>query len=335
MGSHKETEIKYLDKTNELLSDMPDYVKAYIRSIHQRVSPRTEYEYVKDIMYFFDWVKASGFTDALPSLSVMNSFKKTDFEDYLLYLEHYEKNGVERTNGRTSIKRKLSALNSFFSFLYINEYIDKNEVSKINPPKTNKKEIIYMEHDETGHLIHTVNTGMGLSLRQQKLHNKVQVRDSAIVTLLLSTGMRCSELCELDLDDIDEDNFCIHIVRKGGSEALLYYSDDAADYLHQYLIKRKALEVNTKALFLSNRNDRISPSTVRYLVKKYAKAAVPLKHITPHKLRATYATNLYEATDDIYLVANALDHKSVNTTAKYYANMSNKKKSDSRNKVKY
>jgi len=88
------------------------------------------------------------------------------------------------------------------------------------------------------------------------------------------------------------------------------------------------------ALFLSLRNQRISVRSVEYMVKKYAKTVTPLKHITPHKLRSTYGTNLYKETGDIYLVADVLGHNDVNTTKKHYAALEDERRRSARNKVR-
>ena len=144
----------------------------------------------------------------------------------------------------------------------------------------------------------------------------------ALLTLLLGTGIRVSECVGLDIDDVDFKNNGIKIRRKGGYEAVIYFGDEVADALHDYLEKRChliPLEGHVKALFLSIQNRRITVRAVENLVKKYASNVTGLKKITPHKLRSTYGTALYRETGDIYLVADVLGHKDVNTTRKHYA----------------
>ena len=113
--------------------------------------------------------------------------------------------------------------------------------------------------------------------------------------------------------------------RKGGNEELMVFGQEVRTALLQYLLIRESIvpaEGHEKALFLSMQKRRMTVRSIEQLVKKYAKLAAPLKNISPHKLRSTYGTMLYRETGDIYLVADVLGHKGVNTTRKHYAAMS-------------
>jgi integrase/recombinase XerC len=195
-----------------------------------------------------------------------------------------------------------------------------------------------MENNEACDFLDAVEKGKSLSKKEADYHKKQSVRDTAIAYLLLSTGLRVSECAELDVDDIDLNNHCVRVVRKGGDEALVYFSDEAADYLERYLDERNnmsGLKDGEKALFISSQKRRMSVRSIEIMIKKYAQRSVPMKHITPHKLRSTFATNLYNQTGDIYLVAETLGHKDVSTTKEHYANLSNKRKEENRNKVSF
>ena len=150
------------------------------------------------------------------------------------------------------------------------------------------------------------------------------------------SSTRISECVGLNIHDVDFKNMCIKVTRKGGKEALVYFSDEAAEPLSIYIDERKKIDAasgHENALFLSSQRKRISVRTVENMVKKYARSSVPLKHITPHKLRSTFGTNLYRETDDIYLVADVLGHSDVNTTRKHYADMDDYRKRRARNTV--
>ena len=146
---------------------------------------------------------------------------------------------------------------------------------------------------------------------------------------MLGTGIRVSECVGLNLSDVDIKEQGIHIHRKGGKEATVYFSDEVAQYLERYLEERRTLcpiergtgTQDEPALFLSLRKKRLTVRSVEYLVKKYASQVTTTKKITPHKLRSTYGTTLYQETGDIYLVADVLGHRDVNTTKKHYAAM--------------
>ena len=139
---------------------------------------------------------------------------------------------------------------------------------------------------------------------------------------MLGTGIRVSECVGLNLGDVDLMEQSIHIHRKGGKEATVYFSDEVTRHLEHYLEERKGAGIDPAeepALFLSLRGKRIAVRSVEYLVKKYASIVTPKKKITPHKLRSSYGSALYAKTNDIYLVADILGHNDVNITRKFYA----------------
>ena len=128
----------------------------------------------------------------------------------------------------------------------------------------------------------------------------------------------------------------IKIHRKGGYDAIVYFGDEVEDALFAYLEERECIEAmpgHEDAFFLSIQKKRISVRAVEKLVQKYSQQLTTLKHITPHKLRSTYGTNLYRETGDIYLVASVLGHKDVNTTRRHYAAQDEENRRLARNKV--
>jgi site-specific recombinase XerD len=191
-------------------------------------------------------------------------------------------------------------------------------------PKIRQKEITTLEVDEIAKLLDEVDSGENLSPRQKKFHDLTKLRDAAIITLLLGTGMRVSECVGLDLTDIDFETNGLRVVRKGGDEMVLYFGDEVEAALKAYMTVRgetTAKENHENALFLSLHSRRLTDRAIQNLVKKYASLTTKLKNISPHKLRSTFGTQLYAETGDIYLVANVLGHADVNTTRKHYAKM--------------
>ena len=149
------------------------------------------------------------------------------------------------------------------------------------------------------------------------------------MTLLLGTGIRVSECVGLDVDDVDFRNNGIHIIRKGGSESVVYFGDEVEKALLDYLEVRETitpLPGHERALFYSTQRKRMGVQAVENMVKKYSRMVTTSKKITPHKLRSTYGTALYRETGDIYLVADVLGHKDVNTTKKHYAAMDDQRR---------
>lgn len=133
------------------------------------------------------------------------------------------------------------------------------------------------------------------------------------------------------------ENCGVRVYRKGGKEAVVYFSDEVRDVLESYLEERSRIDAcagHEDAFFLSLQKRRMAVRSVENLVKKYATLAAPLKKITPHKLRSTYGTSLYRETGDIYLVADVLGHSDVNTTKKHYAAQEDERRRRARNMVR-
>ena len=283
----------------------------------------TRYAYVCDLKMFCDFLVAEipKFADKPVALLDEADFDRVtsrDIRAYLDYLGYYVKDDAERTNAELGKMRKLSSLRSFYEFLFKNEYV-KSDVSKLvdmpkrherphHPPRDRRSRADARRRRERD----------GLSERQRRYNEHTKLRDLAILTLFLGTGIRVSELVGLNVGDIDFSINGFLITRKGGNQAILYFPDEVADVLRRYLAARKSAEARSgdeEALFLSLQNRRISVRAVQMMVKKYAQLAAPLKkHLSPHKLRSTFGTNLYHETGDIYLVADVLGHTDVNTT---------------------
>jgi len=326
---HEEEEMHNVVLMRNLLSELPQYVSSYFRSIEYSKAPRTRLGYARDIKLFYEFLKDNNSTFKDKSIKditvdVIDQLSSEDIEEYMDYLKVYEKDGKTYTNNENALKRKLVSLRGFFLYLYKNEKIKSNPALLVDMPKIHHKAIVRMEANEVAQFLDNVEYGTKLSNHQQAYHEKLKNRDLALLTLMLGTGIRVSECVGLDIKDVDFDYDRIKIVRKGGNEAYVYFGTEAREALLEYLEERKeivAYEGHENALFLSAQRKRISVRSVELLVKKYAAITTPLKKITPHKLRSTYGTNLYQQTSDIYLVADVLGHKDVNTTKKHYADV--------------
>ena len=255
-------------------------------------------------------------------LSVLDMVQRTDIEEYLDFMSLYQKDGKNITNEERGKSRKLAALRSFYNYYFQNEQIEKNTAALVPLPKRHEKEIIRLEPNEVAILLDQVEDGTKLTKKELEYHKKTKLRDVALLTLLLGTGIRVSECVGLDINDVNFDTGGIKIRRKGGYEAIIYFGDEVETALLDYLEQREHMipaQGHENALFLSLQNRRIAVRSVENLVKKYTSRVTTLKKITPHKLRSTYGTELYKETGDIYLVADVLGHSDVNTTRKHYA----------------
>lgn len=314
-------------KMREVVATLPAFCKQFFRGIQEYTSSRTRLAYAYDIRVFFEFLHTHNSICAKQDIvdfpiTILDQITREDIEEYLDYISYYIKDGKEYTNNERGKKRKLSALKSFYNYFFCSELIKTNPAALVPLPKQHAKEIIRLDADEVAILLDQVEAGEKLTQNQRRYHEKTKIRDVALLTLLLGTGIRVSECVGLDIGDVDFKNNGIKIRRKGGYETVVYFGEEVADALHDYLEKRHhviPLEGHENALFLSMQNRRITVRAVENLVKKYASNVTGLKKITPHKLRSTYGTALYQETGDIYLVADVLGHKDVNTTRKHYA----------------
>ncbi len=318
--------------TRTVLKDLPAFCREFFISLNDNTSTKTRLNYAYDLRVFFKYI-----TEELDLFEGRGADKLTiddlakitanDIRLFMDYLTYYVKDngtleGEAMTNGEKGKSRKLSAVRKLFEYFYTNELIPANPAQLVKTPKLHEKAIIRLEPDEAARLLDEIESGDKLTERQKRFHNFTKARDLAIVTLLLGTGMRVSECVGIDLDHIDFNVGGIKIHRKGGNEVVVYFGDEVESALQNYLIEREnmnPLPGHEKALFLSIQNKRIGVRSVENLVKKYSKLVTNVKNISPHKLRSTFGTNLYRETGDIYLVADVLGHKDVNTTRKHYA----------------
>ncbi len=321
-----------VDKKNELklrkrLEKLPGFCKQFFVGIEPTTSSRTRLAYAYDLGCFFEYMHETNPIYAKMEvcdfpLSILDELKPMDIEEYLYHLKYYEKDGVEHSNDERGIKRKLASLRTFYRYFYKNELIKEDPAIKVDMPKIHDKTIVRLDVDEVALMLDEVESGTSLTERQRKYHEKTKVRDLAMMTLLLGTGIRVSECVGLDMEDVDFKNNGIKVHRKGGAEVIVYFGVEVRRTLMDYMVERQKITAedgSINALFLSMQNRRITVRAVENLVKKYAKLVTTLKNITPHKLRSTYGTNLYRESGDIYLVADVLGHKDVNTTRKHYA----------------
>lgn len=324
----------YTLKLRALLEDLPPICAEFFRGIEPSTSVLTRYGYALDLKLFFKFLISDNLCSGLMSIrdidcSILENVSIDHIERYLEYVamypaetdsEDYEKEEYI-TNGERAKARKLSSVRSFFKYLYKKGRITRNVAALADTPKVHEKPIVKLEPDEIDALLTVVESGEGLSPAQKKYHKQTQVRDTAIVTLFLGTGMRISELVGINIDDLNFMSNEVRIVRKGGNQDVLVFGSEVREALLNYMLRRESMTAqpgHEKALFLSMQNKRMTVRAIENLVKKYAALAAPLKRISPHKLRSTYGTMLYRESGDIYLVADVLGQKDVNTTRKHY-----------------
>lgn len=315
---------------NELLNkDLPEFCGDYFLGIDSQTSTLTRLNYAHDLKIFFHFLMTKRFKSYSSvkqfALEDLESITNNDIEMFLAFLSNYTFQGKLHVCNERAKARKLSSVRAMFKYFFNRGMISVDNSAKVATPKLHEKPIIRLDKDEIFNIVDVTESGEGLSPHQRVFHERNKVRDSAIIILFLGTGIRISELVGLNNEDINFNDNSFVVTRKGGNKSILFFDDDVASAISRYMDYKQEcdLPVDAKdALFLSSQKRRITVRAVENLVQKYAKIVSPLKKISPHKLRSTYGTALYKATGDIYVVADVLGHKDVNTTRKHYAAIS-------------
>lgn len=322
-------------RLRKLRDELPEFCEEFFVGIESSTTILTRMNYAYDLRIFFDYLlkNVRAFRDYKDvydfTVDDLNKITLGNLEAFMEYLSFYTYKGKECVNGEKGKARKISTVRTFYKYYFNHDKIPSNVSAKITMPKIHEKGIIRLEKNEVEKILDVAESGGGMSNHQHQIQRNTKTRDLAILTLLLGTGIRVSELVGLNIKDIDFETNAFTITRKGGNQAILYFGDEVKDALLNYInTERKTLiersqklnvDIEDDALFLSLQVRRICVRAVENVVKKYAQSAAPLKKISPHKLRSTYGTNLYRATGDIYMVADVLGHRDVNTTKKHYA----------------
>lgn len=329
-------------KIKEIILTLPQFCEDFFIGIENNTSALTRLNYAYDLRLFFDYLYFR--TDIFKNKPIkslkpqdLNRITSNDIEKFISFISNYETSqGKIYHNSEDGKARKIATLRTFLKYFFKRKLIISNVASNVEIPKLHDKTIIRLEANEVAKLLDLAEDGNGLSGNAKEYHKHTKVRDVALLTTLLGTGMRVSECVGLDINDVDFEINGLNITRKGGNKVIIYFSDEIREALINWLNERNKnpLLANEPALFTSLQNRRISTRAVQNLVKKYSQIVTPLKHITPHKLRSTYGTALYQETQDIYIVADVLGHKDVNTTKKHYAAISDEIRRSAAKKVK-
>ena len=322
-----EKNTRVLEKINDLTVDLPMFVRRFANEylVTRNKAPRTVLGYVGDIKVFLEFLeKTQGIPVMQISVKTLGALTADDIQDYLMYLMRYNRKDpnnsktIRESNNAPARARKLSSLRALYRYLIAHGHLEKNVAELVDMPKIEEKAITYLEKEEVRDVLQGAETGDSLTPKQYTFSKGQQMRDIAILTLLLNTGIRVSEMVGIDLQDIDWNERRIKVFRKGRKEQYVYFNEPVQEALQDYIeYERKTASDDLNALFISRKGQRISVRAVERMVKKYTASVVPMKNITPHKLRSTFATNLYEETGDIYVTSDALGHSSLETVKKY------------------
>lgn len=319
-----ESEINY--KTDQLVSALPEFCSKFfdhMKTIDR--SARTRLQYAYDLQRFFTFEQnQAGFQgfDIYSASKASDVLDRISYEDVQEYFNTLNEHSYTDDQGREMNRRysqsfkarNISTIRSFWKFYYTRGEIEKDLSSLMEMPKMRNVEKFALDASQVQRILNAVDT------HENGKGNRQQLRDKAILTLLFGTGIRVSELVGIDIQDVDFYNASILITRKGGDQDVVFFSSEVENALRMYLDERRSGNVDSigeQPLFLSNRGSRLSVRMVQELVGRYARESGINANVTPHSARRTLGTFLYENTNDIYLVADTLHHKSIQTTRRY------------------
>ncbi|MCL1944410.1 MAG: tyrosine-type recombinase/integrase [Firmicutes bacterium] len=340
---YSQRNIDYVNRLEKIKQDLPDFCQDFFVGLQHHTAILTRVNYAYDLRIFFDYLYKKGKVKnpkdfALVELENINAF---DIEQFLDYLTYYTYNGKQSQCKAHAKERKLSAVRALTKYFFKKDLLEKDTASKVSSVKIKEGTIVRLDVEEVANLLDLVEHGSDkFSKRQQTYLKQTKIRDLAILTLFLGTGIRVSELVGMDIEDVNFKDNSFRIIRKGGNASILYFNDEVGKTLIEYTnfrmlqLQNNPSNTSQNALFLTTKGNRLCVRSVQLLVKKFTKQINTLKKISPHKLRSTFGTQLYRDTQDIYVVAEVLGHKDVNTTKKHYAQTNEDIKRNAANTVK-
>ena len=308
MSGIKEIAKQNIDRIENVLNGKPDYFRGFVNFMNDS-SIQTKYYYLNHICAFMEYVNKNP-----------EDLSFDDFNNYMMKIS-YKEDGTEMTSSyRINI---YSSLKKFNEYLYVSKRINQNYMLYIKRPKPKESQETIIKR-EKGYL-----TEKELAKYLEVIEDKIEInndiwsrRDRAIIYTLLTTGMRNTALRMLDVSDVDLNKKILTVTDKGGKVITYDMSQKLCSAIDSWLLFRNECvmyeqrDQNCKALFVSQQKKRMSSVTLKNIVKKYA-VDINGKNITPHKLRATYGTQLYNKTGDIYFVQQCMGHTNPKTTELY------------------
>lgn len=316
MTGRQESDRKTEAKISCLLQNCPYIICDYYYSLTRKAAS-TKYAYLRYVHNFAEYLRDTMKKD-ITKIDAFTSVKPHDINRYMDYIKKIKKSSGDGYNKPQIRAARYFALSNFYNFLMIEDLIDKNPCERVEPPKAvEEKAVVAMTPTEITQLIKNIQDGCG-SEQAKAMQKKWRNRDKAIVMLGCSTGLRVASISEINLSDINFTDHYINVVEKGNKVRQCYISQELIDILRSWISDRENILAgwnDTDALFISNRRMRMQTRTIEKMLDKYTDGFD--KRITPHKMRSTYACNLYEMTGDIYLVQDGLGHRNISNTRRY------------------
>lgn len=320
--------LEHEQKKKNLIENKIIYYPSYMRDFYYSMESKTYntiYSYVTTVCNFLDYLINKNIN--IEDINIFNNIPRSIINEFFRQHRYIKKRGQICEASGSHRARELYGIKKFYSFLVNEGIVETNLCSEIEVPKDNKENnIISLNSDEVAEIEKNIKYGVGSNKAKarQKRWNK---RDFAIVQMGFHTGLRVSALSEINIEDISFKNKNMRVIEKGHKEKVIFLDDSTLNSVKDWLNEREQLitgYLDDGALFISNKRKRLEPPAIRSLLQKYSYNIN--KHVTPHKMRSTLATNLYELTGDIYAVSNTLGHSRIETTKRYTEISDNRKR---------
>ncbi len=344
-----EREHSILDQCEKIEAELPKWMRGYFIYLKTSVLPMTRLSYLSDIRFFFNYLITDSVLcekgyDNIAKIQPgdLDELTSVDVNIFIDYCRRYKKtdkdgNTVIYENRNSALSHKKSSVSVLFKYLYRDGLVSKNITDGFDPirmPKPGEREIKALQDDEVMKMLDAVTTGSGLTKSELKYWDKTKYRDKLILLLLVTYGLRLSELQQLNISSFNFDRGEFKIYRKRGKESIMPVNRTISEAFEEYMDLERPKdedlkEENRDALLLSLQGTRLTDRQIRQIVKKYTSISLGTSRemgYSPHKLRATAATSLIGRGNSIYDVQELLDHDNVTTTQLYAAHKLNTKR---------
>jgi site-specific recombinase XerD len=301
-----EKETQFYEKMEKKLQDLPEIFNEYF--IFMRANRKTYTTinvYINNLLHFARFVTKGNITD-----DFYKNITPTHVESYMIALETKKtKDGVQRV-GDDILQARWSSLNTFFTWLVKRGYIMNNPITVDRPKNNTEHKVTYLTKIEMNKLFKAISNNPS---------PVIAVRDKTLFSLALATGLRVSALTNINIEDIDFENNLIQVVEKRKKVREIPIGENIQELLREWIIIRNQEfdDVDTSALFLSQKRNRLSGDAANDALKKYCEEAGIQKKITMHKLRSSAACTLAKNNVPVKAIAKQLGHNNIAVTMRY------------------
>ena len=343
-----ERENEVLDRCESIESQLPSWLRGFFMYLKTGVLPMTRLSYLSDVKFFLTYlINETELREKYDDIRKiqpedMDKIKSVDVNIFIDYCRRYKKKDAEGNtviyeNSNSALSHKKSSVSVLFKYLYRDGFVSTNITDGFDPirmPKAGEREIKALQDNEVMVMLDAVTDGTGLTPHELHYWEKTKYRDKLILLLLVTYGLRLSELQQLNVSSFNFDRGEFKIYRKRGKESIMPINRTITEAFSDYVNKERPPEDqldddNKDALLLSLQGARLTDRQIRQIVKKYTSISLGTSRemgYSPHKLRATAATSLIARGNSIYDVQELLDHDNVTTTQLYAAHKLNTKR---------